>query len=147
MHTVLKISESMHTVPKISESMHSVQKIIWIYATCQKNNLNLCTLSKKYSESMHTVQKIIWISAGKPWACHGWSRCNGICLVSWHDICNQKLTYSPAVTGMISYAEIHIIFGTVYSSMSVIPLRPLQAWQVRLYPEIKNIFSAMRLKL
>ena len=93
MHTVPKISESMHTVPKISESMHSVQKIIWIYATCQKNNLNLCTLSKKYSESMHTVQKIIWISAGKPWACHGWSRCNGICLVSWHDICNQKLTY------------------------------------------------------
>ena len=49
-------------------------------------------------------------------ACHGWSRCNGICLVAGPDTvyANKATTKSvptPAMPGLVFYVEIQIILG------------------------------------
>ena len=54
--------------------------IIAVIMMCNNENNNTTTLSQTKSQS---PQKI----------CHGWSRCNGICLVSGPDVstvCKQK---------------------------------------------------------
>ena len=67
-------------------------------------NLKMCpTLSQKYSESR---------------TCHSWSRCNGICLLSGLSIYKQKSDIYRCIRSnrdrLGFYAEIQIIFGTVW---------------------------------
>ena len=74
-------------------------------AVLPKTTCLCCSITVITLWSDHTVTKIIWIFSNKPWHCHGWSRCNGICLVSgpqiYCTVCDQKpsiqYTVAPAL--------------------------------------------------
>ena len=68
---------------------------------------------KKLCQTSHFT-KYNWNSPHKNRACHGWSRCNGICLVSGPGKQNKSRTYvcSHTVIGSVFMLVIQIVFGT-----------------------------------